>query len=573
MTEQTQVTSSPAPSGSGGGNRLLIIGGIAALGVVAVAVIGAIFLIPRLFGADENAIANVMPPKTTVLVELNALNLANEDANRIARAFEDVLKDSDVEFDPDDPATLLEQLDQDLEDASGLTITDDVLPWIGPNLGLGLLELNIDAMDRGEVPQIIFAATIRDIDLADVFIEDMIDAIEDETPNRVDDREYNGVLTFEVDSDFEDERLAFARSDEIFFFTSNLDILEEAIDAQNGDNLGGVAEYQSTIAELPGDRALTVYISGEGLEDFAKAAEDSGEFQGFDADIIRDLDLRGAGMAAMTTTEGIRVDFVSSYESLTEEQQALQDAQTDNIKTAEFLPESTYVYLVGQRLDLVWQSAIDSLEQSGVSEADFDEAMDLFDDTFRFDPSKDLMPLLDGEYSIALFDSRDGIISDQFNTDIGTVIMMGSSNGEELIGLVEDFTDGLQDQDLDVNDSSNDDVTVYEVEDQSGELLGAYGLSEDYLILSTSGESVEDLFAGEASLADSEQFKNAWDAFPRNTIPVMYMDLDGLLKALEDLDPEIENAADVNPVYAFAMGTNSDSNSTQTTMIFFIAGE
>jgi hypothetical protein len=572
MTEQTQVTNSPTTPG-GGGNRMLIMGGIAALAIVAIVVVGAIFLIPKLFGADENAIANVMPPETSVLVELNALNLANEDAKRISRAFEDVLNESDVEFDADDPASFLEQLDNDLEDASGLTITDDVLPWIGPNLGIGLIELDIEALDSGEVPMLIFASTIRDIDLADRFIEDIIDAIEDESDNRVDEVEYGGALVFEVDSDFEDERLAFGRSDNIFFFAANIDVLEEAIDAQQGDNLGDVAEYKNTIAELPDNRALTVYISGESIEDASKAAEDSGDLEGFDSDLISDLGLNGVGMSAMVTAEGIRVDFVGNYESLTEEQQTLLEAQTSKIATADFLPESTYVYIVGQRLDFVWQNGVDALANSGVSEDDFDEAMNLFDDMFGFDPSKDLMPLMDGEYSIALIDSRDGLIAEQFETDLGIIAMLGSSNGEELNGLAEDFADGLKDQELDVNDSSNDNVTVYDIEDVSGERLGAYGVSQDYLIIATDAENIEDLFTVDASLADSDKFKSAWEAFPRGTIPVMYMDLTGLFATLEDLDPSLKDAADVNPVYAFAMGTNSNDNTTQTTMVFFIAGE
>ena len=571
MTEQTQVTNSPAAPG--GGNRMLIIGGIAALALIAVVVIGAIFLIPRLFGADENAIASVMPPSTSLLVEVNALNLANEDAQRVARAFEDVLDESDVDFNADDPASALEQLDDQMDEATGMTITDDVLPWIGPNLGIGLLELDVEAIDNNEIPQIIFAATIREIEPADIFIEDLIDVIEEESGNRVDEVEYGGALVFEIDSDFEDERIAFGRSDMIFFIATNIDTLEEAIDAQNGESLAGVEEYQDTIASLSGDRAVTVYMSGDSIEEFANAAEDSPDFEGFDADVIKDLELKGVGMAGMVTAEGIRLDFVSSYNSLSEEQQEMLDAQTDNIKTADFLPESTYLFLVGQRLDLTWQTAVDALASSGVNEDDFDEAMDMFDDTFGFNPNDDLMPLLNGEYSIAIIDSDEGLLAEEFETDLGAVIMIGSSDGEELTNLAEDFTDGLEDQDLSVDDSGNDDVTVYEIEDPGGDLVGAYGVSEDYLIAATSGESIENLFNGEANLADSDKFSNAWDAFPRGTIPVMYIDLDGLFAALEDVDPTMKDVVDVNPVYAFALGTNNDNNTTLTTMIFFVAGE
>jgi hypothetical protein len=199
--------------------------------------------------------------------------------------------------------------------------------------------------------------------------------------------------------------------------------------------------------------------------------------------------------------------------------------------------------------------------------------MDMFDDMFGFNPSDDLLPLLDGEYSISIIDSDEGLMAEEFGADLGIVMMVGSSQGEELVELAEDFTDGLEDQELSVDDSANDNVTIYEVEDPSGALVGAYGVSEEYLVLSTSGESVETLFAGESKLADSDKYQSAWDAFPRGTVPVMYVDVDGLLAALEDVDSSIEDAIDVNPVYAFAVGTNSDDNTTQTTMIFFVAGE
>ncbi len=571
MTEETKVTNNSTASGGGGNNRMLIIGGIAALALVAIIVVGGIILLPRLFGADESAIAGVMPPETSMLIELNALNLANDETNRIARAFEDVFNETDVEFDAEDPGSGLESLDDQLEEATGLTVTDDILPWIGPNLGLGLVELDLEAINEGEQPQIIFAATIRDTAVADIFIEDLIDAIEDESGNRVDEVEHGGALVFEVDSDLDEERIAFGRSGEIFFLTTTIDLLEDAIDAQQGENLGDVAEYQDTLAELPADRAMTIYVNGQGIEDAAKGAEDSGELEGLDTGALEDLGLLGVGMSITAVAEGIQADFVGNFESLTEEQQAVLDAQTDDIQTAEFLPESTYVFLVGQRLDLVWQNAMDSL--NGVSEDDLDEAMDLFDDMFGFNPSDELLPLLNGEYSLALIDSDAGLIAEQFETDLGLVIMVGTSSSEELTGLAEDFTDGLEDQEMSVDDSANDDVTIYEVEDASGELMGAYGVSEDYLVLSTSGETVETLFLGEANLADSDKYQNAWDAFPRGTIPVMYMDIDGLFAALEDVDPTIGDAADVNPVYAFAMGTRAEGNSTHTTMIFFVAGE
>jgi hypothetical protein len=572
MTEQTQVTNSPTAPG-GGNNRMLIIGGIAALAVIAIAVIGAIILIPRLFGADENAIAGVMPPETAVLLELNALNLASNDARRVARAFEGALEEGDIDFNADDPASLLEDLDDQLWEVSGLTITDDILPWIGPNMGIGLLKLDISGLDQGDVPELLFAATIRDTALADRFIEDLIDLIEKETGDNVEEVEYGGALVFEIDSDFEEERLAFGRSGEIFFIATNIDVLEDAIDAQKGENLGDVAEYKQTLDALPGNRAMTIYMSGKALEDSAKAAERSGDFEDFDADVILDLGISGIGMAATFTAEGIRVDMVGSYSNLTEEQKAYQNAQTDKIQTAALLPESTYVFLVGQRLDLIWQNGLTALVDAGVNRRDINEAMNLFDDSFGFNPDKDLMPLLNGEYSVAVIDGDDGLIESEFNVDLGAVVMIGSSNTAGVNELAQDFADGLDAMGMRVRDSNRNGLSLYEIRESGSGTLAAYGVSDKYLVLGTSRGIIESVFGGGASLANSDKYKNVWKAFPRGTTPVMYIDIAGLFTVLEELDRTVEDAAEVNPVYAFAMGTNSKNNSFQTTMIFFIAGE
>jgi len=579
MTEETQVMNQPPTppnnnegSSVGGPNRMLILGGLGALVLLILVVIAAVLLIPRLFGAGAGAIASVLPPDTSVLVEVNARNLNNENTTRIANAFEDVFDEADVEFDADEPQSLLETFDEELEDEIGLTISDDVLPWIGFELGIGIIDLDVEAMDEGEVPQWIFASTIRDEAVADEFIEDLIDAIEDETGNDVDDDEYNGVLLFEVDSDLEEEQIAFGRSDNIFFLAANMDTLEEAIDAQNGENLGDSEAYQNLIAELPGDRALTFYMDGETLQDtFATAQEEAAleGVEGIDSDLLDEYDFTAVGLAVTAIEQGIQLDAVTLYESLTEEQQALLDAQSDDIQTAEFLPESTYMFLVGHRLDVTWETIKDSMDAAGMPQDDLDEAMDMFDDTFGFNPDDDLFPILDGEYSIALIDSNDGLIAEEFGADLGAIIMLGSSNGEELAEISEDLTDGLEDQGLDVDDSGDDTVTIYEVE-ENGEPIGAYGVSEEYIILSTSADDIENLFADEASLADSEAFQNAWNAFPRGTVPVMYLDVASLLAELEDLDPEVEETADMNPVTAFAMGTNADDNATRSTMILFI---
>ena len=108
MTEQTMISpprqtppTPPPPEKSGGGNKMLLIGGLAAVALLIVVIIAAVLIVPRLLGGGGDSLADIMPPDTTILVELNAANLLNDNTNRIASEFEDAFDAADVEFDGD----------------------------------------------------------------------------------------------------------------------------------------------------------------------------------------------------------------------------------------------------------------------------------------------------------------------------------------------------------------------------------------------------------------------------------------------------------------------------------------
>ena len=573
MTEQTMISpprqtppTPPPPEKSGGGNKMLLIGGLAAVALLIVVIIAAVLIVPRLLGGGGDSLADIMPPDTTILVELNAANLLNDNTNRIASEFEDAFDAADVEFDGDEPESLLETLDEALDDELGLTVTDDILPWLGTNIALGILELDIDDLNDGETPKIIIAATVRDNDAADSFIEDLVDAYEDELDYEFDDDDYEGAVIY-VD---EDNEMAFGRSDNIFFLAPTQDTIEEAIDSQNGENLTDNETYSDFAGNLPGDRALTVYIDGSQLEDlYTLGAETDPTFNDIDPDLIEDLDLLAMAMTASIVEEGIRIDTILQVEEYSDEQQELIDAQSDDSKTVELLPESTYMYIVANRLDLYLESVLDSLDTAGMPSDDIEEAMDEFDDLFGFNPMDDLMPLLDGEFNIALVEGDEGLIAEEFGADLGVIGILGSSDMDEMGGLVEDFTDALDDQGLDVSDSEEDDFILYEVE-FDGDTAGAYASSDDYLLMSTSGGLIEDLFDNDDKLTDNDFYQFAIGSLPNNSIPVVFVNVVELLSLAEDTDPSVEEVSDVNPITAVVVGANADDNVTTTSIVLVV---
>jgi hypothetical protein len=577
MTEQTMIspprqTPPPPPPAppekSGGNNRMLIIGALAAVALLVVIIIAAVLIIPRLLGGGGDSLADVMPLDTTILVEANVANLLTDDAIRVGAELEDAFDAAEIDYDSEDPATLLETLDEEMDDMLGLTVTDDILPWIGTNLAIGILELDLEAIDDGETPNIIVAATVRDNDAADTFIEDLVDAYEDEMDYDFGDDEYEGVLIFAD----EDNELAFGRSDNIFFLAPSQDDIEEAIDAQNGENLTDNEVYSSFAGDLPNDRALTVYLDGQQLEDLiAEGGNVAPELEEVDPDVVEDLGLEAIALTLAVVPEGFRLDSIIKVEEYTDEQQELIDAQSDDAETIALLPDATYMYFVATGLNLYWESVLESLDSAGLPMDDVDEAMDEFDNQFGFNPADDLIPLLDGEFSIAIVDSDEGLAAQEFGADLGLVAILSSSDMEEMEGLVEDFTDALGDMGMDVGDSEEDDYLLYEVE-AFGEMAAAYATSQDYLIAGTGPEVIESLYADDDKLTDNDFYKYAMGALENNTIPVMFLNLAEILSLAEDIDPSVEDVNDVNPFTAVVAGARTN-NTTTTTSIVFVVGD
>lgn len=529
-------------------------------------------LFPRLFRLGSAPLAESMPADTVLYVELDALNLLNANSQRIAEAFQPLFAEADLNIETDNPLTALEELDSALFDELGLTFSDDIFPWLGTNMALGMNAFDAEVFSQNRVPNVIFAAAVRDRNEADRFVQSLVTAVEKQPDLQFARMDHEGVLFYVVDSPREEDRIAMARSEDAFLLTSNEESMRQAIEAQNGPNLAQNEQYQNTINQLPPERIISAYLSGDLYQSLFASLENDPGFSELDVNALNQFIFESVGMAMSTTPQGIQMDFKVLFNEFTPEQQALFDAQTPELSVPQLLPDSTYLLVTSQRLDLNWEVLQSSFGVLGLPAADIEESMALFDSQFGFNPLSDWLPLMDGEYGLALIESNEGLIAQQTAVDVGALLFFETSKPSDMDQIVQIINQnvllglGLFPQQVNL-----DQANLYLLQDPFlGGEIAAYGVSDHYLLIGTSSNDLRSLFTNPTPLAEAEKYQSTWAAFPEDTIPVMYMDIEEMMATFSTAVPGFGFTPGLNPITTAAMGIKYEGLSSTSTIILFV---
>jgi hypothetical protein len=497
--------------------RLGIIMGVV-VGLVVLA-IGAFWLLPRLLGVDEDAIIQHMPEETAVFATVNLLNLQDSASRQTAVAFEDVYNSADIPFNPADPTTIFNGLDNALHSLAGVTVSEDVRPWVGATIGVGFLPPGADGQ-----PRWLLAATVRDEAGASAFVEKV-----------------NGI-----------GQGTAVQQDNLVLLASDPATLAAAQAAPDSLSLADSRRFQETISQLPEKQAAILYVNMAEIGPLLDTA-----VTGAEAGILEAI--RGTlptytsvGLAAHATDDGIQIEMVGLHEPLNETQRAWLAAQTAVPTTDAHLPADTAVYLTGQRLNLLWQLLKGSLDGLGYSAADVDEATELFAGLFGFNPDSDLLAALDGEFAWAVIPAEGGTAV----PDMSAILLAEHNQPDDLVTQAASLAAGLAR--LGFTAESGD--GVYQVHDADGRPLAAYAVDGALVIVGTDVAGVTAVTTATDTLHTAPTYQGIWAHLPRGAKPLLFANISQLAPLLT-LDPE------TLPITQAVMGTASDEAVSRATLI------
>lgn len=511
--------------------RLLIII-LTAVGLLVAAVVAGYFLLPRLLGADEEVIAKTMPEETAVFLELNLLNLQNTATRDLSAAWAESYTEADIPFNESDPSTLLNILDEPLHEMVGMTVSEDVRPWIGLNIGLGILP----AKSEAEAPGWLVATTIRDKAGADAFLEKLSANIAEQGAVLIANHPYRPVAQ---------------RDDNLLLIASDEAVLAQAVAAQDGLSLADSQRFQQTLAELPEESGLTLFGEADSLLDWLSTAVPADNAGYVEAGLGILPGYTAVGLAGLAVPEGIQLEMVGFHDELNAEQLAWLSAQTTSTLDTN-LPENTAVFFNGHRLDLIWQQLKGSLAGLGYTEADVDESMEIFTNLLGFNPDSDLLATLDGEYAVAVIPSE---------ANLSPVVILEHDDPDTLSTQIDSLSLGLRLLGLTASKSDN----IYELTDPNGEKLLNFAQFEEGLLLGLDQDGITAVAPQAPALAENELYQKAWASFPENAVPTLFLNLQEL-----SANMALNTAVNIQPITHAALATHSDEHVAKATVLFFV---
>jgi hypothetical protein len=530
-----------------------VVGGILIIAAVLTALV---FLDPfnlnllgRLRGGYD-PVAAAVPADTDMYISIDMLKLLSEDTRGIIDAFAKSSGSPEVTNREDS----IKQMDDFMMENLGVTFSDDIQPWIGQYLGFSLFDVSMDEYDAPVVVHWIFAVETRDQKASDAFITKLTAFIADDTGETFVEREYKKAIFQELSTENEADRVVIGRNKKIVLISNSMESIQRTVDVQSTGSLAKNADYKAVIDKLPATRLMSVYVRSSIMDQLSTSM-----YQPTWTSLGSSANVQDMAFSLAAVAEGIRLDFASSYDmqNLTQEQIDLLSMPGASGKMAESLPQNTFLYITGKNLNGVWEIIKQSIRSvEDISEAEFDESMQMLAGEIGINPDKNLFPLLDQEWGLALLNQESAVFAD-LGIPLGILGVFETSSPDQLNQNIQDMAANLSDYGLVmVDEKTSENTTYYELNTgymggaDIGPLL-AFGVRDSQLILTTNSEHLQTQLTSSQSLAQAGVYQSVWKPFPSDMSPIFFLDMQQFIGMLHALN---SNELDVlSPIQSIAM--------------------
>lgn len=553
-----------------------VLGGALVICLVAVVIIVLVFdpwgIVSRLTGKYD-PIAQAVPPETQMFINVNLLQLQSKDFLGLVNTFAEAAGEEAY----DDIMAMVDEMEETVDPDAEITFSKDILPWLGQFAGLGIKEINIGDFFETDM-DFYLIVEVRNKKKADEFLVKVMDEMRQEYDEGFNEETYERATIYELDTEYEGDRIAFTRSGSLFILSNRSDAVKDVIDASKGESMADTDEYQQIVSELPKDRLVTFFMDLNFVESLYEGMDLPPSIQASDQLQM----IEGMGMSISAVDVGLQMDYILAYnlDNMTEEQIATMQIDFDEPMTASFFPKETFLYMTSEHLDRSLTAFQEGIPGT-IEEEELDEAMEIFEEQFGINPFTDLFPYLDGEFALGIFESSEGMLAEQYDVPLGLLLVIESSDQEALLNAAQKVAEALENTgQFYVLQTESNNIQFFElIEYFSEQTTFVYAVKDNILFVSLDAGSIEDVYGDRVSLDQYSRYKDGWEAFPKDMRPVMYIDIEGIYQLVtEEMDElsqrEAEDAAFFTPIKTIEVGTRIiDEDMQHGTMIIFIEGE
>ena len=539
------------------GPWILVASALAVLAIVG----GGGFLALQAFTAVSQAPAASMPPDTDLYFSVDLLQLTGEDTTgALVDTVRGVLNRLGEET--SDPADLIADLDLQLQASAGFDFSNDIRPWIGRTIGVGVLSGGWNPNDSTSTPEILVAVEVRNDGEARDFLETFRASAAREGVNLT-TSSYGGVdLLAWTDAG---TGAAIGVSDGMLL-AGTTRAVQRGIDAQNGASLADDPSFVEATGSLPESRLFTGWVDGDFYQD---VYEDllAGDFASGSPDLELTRDLldgwAGASMAVTVTEAGIAFDAVVLFDDGNIPAWYNRELLGTGAAPA-LLPVDTLAFVEYGSPAGIWTSVTGSF--LGI-QPDYEDQLDDFARELGFHPIDDFVTYLDGALGIALLRSGDGMLAAETGYPIGLVGFVDTSSPDPLRASISTLNDLLVAEGTPMKATTVAGNQFYVFED-GGEEVVAFGVTDQRFVIGTATGDLARIGAGGKNLAANPAYTAAADALPGDDYVVSFFaDVAGLTDVF---GAEGDVRVALEPFTAIIAGTSMDGSSYRGSLVVLI---
>jgi hypothetical protein len=517
------------------------IGGVV-LAVVVLVAVGAALAYRNLVG-EPFAAAGAVPPDADIVISFDLLQVRDTDrVNRLVSAFAEPLaaageiESADVD--------LLAEIDEELEAELGITLTDDVIPWIGRSVSIAVW---IPADFEGD-PDVLASIAVRDRGAAEAFVEALIDQSTVDNGGTVERAQLRGGDRWII-SEQGDTVVVVWLDDDVMLLAPAMRTINRALDAREGTSLLDEPAFNEVLAELPSDRLVTMYF---GPDFFESITELTSAFAG--AGVPADVPtLEAIGVGFTLRDDGIQFDLAQVQESA--DDTVSFDVPVDSVAA---LPPETLGYLAFT----IPEGVVDDTIIEGFRSVDplaYDTLAEEAEELLGVDVFGVLLPAFAGDSMFAVVEARTGLIAEQSGVPLGLLGSLGVVDRPPVataLGSVE----GLIEEQGFTLVGENPTVVVAD-----GTEFVAYALTEGALVLGSPPPVVVNYLGGAGGLTDGSLYRELDDALVGEGMS-FYLDLEQSLA----LAREFEESIPTLPLRGVGASGSTDGRVTRGSLLILI---
>ena len=464
-----------------------------------------------------------------------------------------------------------------IEDEIGIDLLEEVLPWLGPEIAVAVIDVveSATVAGAGGVPLVVAFLGTQDPDQSEAIIEDLLSYAEEVGDVGFEFDTYRG---FSVYSQEEEEFFHVAVTDEYVLLSTDLDLLEETIDRiEEGDVSDSLFEserFQEARDAVPDPRFSMLYVDTESIWRDARRLLPS-ELRRQLRDLVDDFIPEWAALTGAFMERGVKLVV-----SIPTPAKALETPPTINsLAFAQLLPQDTMALLAfafepdldplrDQLEDLIigdldiddlgpelYEGIADEFDLDISEETTFsdilDELLDRFDDAFGINLEKDVLDWMTGEISLALLptDFR-GLTTDPLGAavELAALIQFDTDKRRNVVNVMEDLLGLLEDAlelDSDGISYGGGEGAVFDLSEAFGTTAyqPGYLILDDHLIIASTEDALElagDINDGqEDPLAEEPEYLRLLKEAPGTRNPLIYVNIREIIDAVvRTLDPD-----------------------------------